>query len=274
MTVAAVPSFKDELNSGAALTDNRLSDIARKSLLGLMLAGVRGKVVTQSSSAAADMIDLDTIDTTARIAPCTPGANVNVRAGGTSAVSQLWRNIGIMSIEVPAAGLTIDGAANGGVTITPKTGVSLRYAQYVPGVNAAAILPRRITCIDENSESLPFDDNPVKEVILRIKTTDGSTVDATETATDIVAALNADATFSQWAVAAVKTGDTGAGLVAAQVATARGALPVVTGAGFATSYYGRRLIFPTTVTDAVLNWGAGGPSCDLAMIGRNSPQPR
>lgn len=273
MAVAAVPSFKDELNAGAPLTDNRISDIARKSLLGLMLAGVRGKVVTQSSSATADIIDLDTIDTTARIAPCTPGANVNVRVGGTSAVSQLWRNIGIMSVEVPAAGLTVAGAdGDGGITITPKTGISLRYAQYVPGVDTAAIYPRQITCIDENSESAPFDDNPVKEVLLRIATTNGVTVAAAELANTIVAALNADTTFSKWAVATV----TGAGTseVRAQGATVRGALPVVTGAGFAQSYYGRRLIFPTTVTDAVLNWGVGSPSCDLVMIGRNSPQPR
>lgn len=255
--------LKDILDNGGAPA--QVMSVLQMMGFGKMAHPVRGKAVTQTAGASADLINLLNIVSAASPLPrAREGGNVQVRAGGTSATSQLWRIGGCMSIAVPTAGLTVAGAdGDGGITITPKAGYTVRYAQYTPGVNEANVLTRRLLAMDDANF-------PIKEFILRIKTTDGSTVDAAETATSVAATLNGNATFAKYALA-VATG-TGASLVAAQGATVRGILPVVTGALCALTYDGSRLIFPTTVTDAILYY-EGGPDWDLENVNYGEQTP-
>lgn len=209
------------------------------------------KPVTQSSSAIADFINLSSIVSVASpLPPMAFGGVAQVRAGGTSATG-LWTARGYLSVEVPDAGLTIAGAdADGNLTVTKAPGVQrLFVGMYVGAVNTAAIYSRKIRVLDPAG--------PVPEILIRLATSDGSALDAGETATALAAALNADAdakTISVWTA-----GGTGASLVAPQVAASRGVLPAVATLTAAVTRNHKQMIFPTTVTDAILYY-QGAPT--------------
>lgn len=233
----------------------RMDEVSAYIKHGDMLKGVRDVVVTQA--AGSDQINLTTIQgaTLGALPPARPGGLVLVRAGGASADPGRFQLVGCLGVLIGTT-LTVTGAANGDLTVVPATGKTgsgafgVRFAMYVPGVNAAAVLTRLITVVGN-------------EVIVRVATTNGVTVAGTETATSIAAALNANT-----AVAALLTataGGTGAGLVAAQVAASRGEIPALgtyaagppatRSPGLApVSYDGTTIFFPDTVTDAILNY--------------------
>lgn len=266
----ANPSLLDEINR-AGMADNRAEMIARRMLLGSMLAGVRGLAITRSAGASTDILDLSSVGGAGVVyPPAAPGqGNINVQACGTGMTAgEQYRMGGILSVAVPTAGLTIAGAdGNGDVVITPKPGYEgkVRFAMYTPSQNEANVLTRRLTVIDLGTEF------PIKEALLRIATTNGATIAGTETGTSTVATLNADTTFSKYMLATAS--GTGASEVRAQVAASRGSFPNATQKTCGLSYYGTQLFFPSTLQTALLDY-MPGPSADMLDTGFYAPQVR